>query len=177
MDVRTKPLSLLFLLLLLLLLTGSLNGCGFHFRGVVKLPSSMASTYIQDSRPPSAIAAKLKAALTKNNSVVVKSLDSQTDNGQLAVLYLSNERFNRRLLSSGSSTLVKEYQLNYSITFEVKTRNGDSLLAAQTVNTSRNQTFDENQVLAKISEQDDLRQEMTTDATGQILRRLQAMTK
>ncbi len=156
-----------------------LSGCGFHLRGSVTLPPVMAVTYIQDSRPATRISSKLGYALRKHDITVTDQIDSPLPDSAAAtaILVLSGERFNQRLLSSGSSTLVKEFQLNYSITFELKDPDGKSLLARQTVHTSREQTFNETQVLAKSSEQETLQQEMMADAVRQILRRLQAATQ
>ena len=166
-------------LIALVLITLLLGGCGFHLRGSVTLPPVMAVTYIQDSRPATRISSKLKYALRKLDITVTDQIVSPLPDSSAAtaILVLSNERFNQRLLSSGSSTLVKEFQLNYSISFELKDPDGKTLLARQTVHTSREQTFNETQVLAKSSEQETLQREMMADAIRQILRRLQAVTQ
>lgn len=153
-----------------LVLTGlvSVQACGFHLRGSADLPEAMNITHIQDARPPTDVALPLRQALTRNGAEVV---ESASDAG--AVLSLSAERFNRRLLSTTTSSRVKEYELNYAVTFGVKRPGGEVLLAPQTVEVVRQMTFDETQVLAETSEQQQLRQKMVNDAVRQILRRLQ----
>ncbi len=161
-----------------------LTACGFHLRGSVTLPEQMATTYIQDSIPNSLILPRLKRVLIKNDINIINKINKVSDKPReqtsFAVLQLSNERFNRRQLSSGSSTLIKEYELNYAITFSLHkqslvTQNKDILLAKQTINITREQTFDEAQVLAKTTEQQKLKQEMMRDAVRQILRQLQSI--
>jgi len=173
-----------------------LAGCGFHLRGSVILPEIMTTTFIQDGIPASMILPKLKRALTKNDVNVIDHIndvtDSVTDNvtvdapeyKSVAILQIFNENFNRRLLSSGSTTLVKEYQLNYAVTFSLRDYNHNKnknnnenniLLPEQTINITREQTFDEAEVLSKTTEQQKLRQEMISDAVRQILRRLQSI--
>lgn len=158
-----------------------LTACGFHLRGSVTLPEQMATTYIQDSVPNSLILPRLKRVLIKNDvNVINKVNDRPSEQTSFAVLQLSNERFNRRQLSSGSSTLIKEYELNYAITFSLQTQSllkqdNDILLTKQTINITREQTFDEAQVLAKTTEQQRLQQEMMRDAVRQILRQLQSI--
>ena len=152
----------------------------------------MPSDLIQDSVPNSLILPKLKRMLIKNdvnvidkfdvaaNNQPIKITDPTSEQTAVAVLQLLNENFSRRQLSSGSSTLIKEYELNYAITFtlykqSLGKQNNDTLLANQTINITREQTFDEAQVLAKTTEQQKLQQEMIRDAARQILRRLQSI--
>lgn len=197
LSARTGLLAALLILL---------AGCGFHLRGSVILPELMATTYIQDSVPNSLILPKLKRMLIKNdvnvidkfdlaanyvttnvttndvaaNNEPIKITDPTSEQTAVAVLQLLNENFSRRQLSSGSSTLIKEYELNYAITFtlykqSLGKQNNDTLLANQTITITREQTFDEAQVLAKTTEQQKLQQEMIRDAARQILRRLQSI--
>jgi len=153
-----------------------MGGCGFHLRGSVTLPPIMEVTYIQDSRPASKISTKLKSALNKNGITLVKQPNSPLPDSKpaTAILILANETFGQRLLSAGSTTLFKEYQLSYAITIELKDPDGTVILERQTVNTSREQTFEATQVLARTSEQEKLQREMMEDAIRQIMRRLQA---
>lgn len=163
----------------------SLGGCGFHLRGSVNLPESMATTYIQDSVPNSMILPTLRRTFLKNGIILVESInrvsdnvtdaDKTTTNPPVAILQLSNENFDRRLLSTGTSTRVKEYQLNYTITFSLQNQKNESLLPEQTVNVTKEQTFDEAQVLSKTTEQKKLQQEMMRDAVRQMVRRLQSL--
>jgi len=158
-----------------------MTGCGFHLRGSVTLPEQMATTYIQDSNPASLISSKLKRALIKNNVNVIDGFNEtnintgKTPGTSIAVLQLTNENFNQRQLSSGSSTLIKEYELNYAITFSLRNQNNKTLLSTQTIKVTREQTFDETQVLAKTTEQDKMKKEMIRDAIRQMLRRLQSI--
>jgi len=163
----------------------SLGSCGFHLRGSVNLPESMATTYIQDSVPNSMILPTLRRAFLKNGIVLVASInsvsndvadaDKSTTNPPVAILQLTSEHFDRRLLSTGTSTRIKEYQLNYTITFSLKNQKNETLLPDQTVNVTKEQTFDEAQVLSKTTEQKKLQQEMMRDAVRQMVRRLQSL--
>lgn len=153
-----------------------LPGCGFHLRGAVVLPQSMAVTYLQDSHPPSDIALPLRNALTGNNVRVTDHLDQAG-----AVLQLSDERIGRRLLTTRMGATLKDYELYYAISITVRQGQGavapskPKLLSKQRINVTREMTFDETKVLAKTSEQKQLRRDMLQDAVRQILRRLQAI--
>jgi len=113
----------------------------------------------------------------KNNINIISDINNIATDQTAVTLSLSNERFDKRLLSSGTSTLIKEYQLNYAITFSVHDKNEKTLLTRQTINTTREQTFDETQVLSKTSEQRKLKNEMINDAIRKMLRRLQSIGK
>ena len=156
----------------LLLFTGCISlltpGCGFHLRGKANLPASMNVTYLQDSHPPSNIYLPLRRTLGSN----VKVTDDP--NKATAILQLSNERFDRRLLSAAVGSPIKNYELHYSISFTLLGNGDKVLLAPQTINVTRELSFNETQVLAKTSEQQQLQQDMIRNAVRQILNRLQA---
>jgi LPS-assembly lipoprotein len=161
---KILPWRIIFVLVVLF------QGCGFHLRGSANLPASMAETYVQDRRPPTDIALPLRRALSRNGVKLVSSPDKAS-----AVLQLDAERFDRRLLSTSAGSRIKDYELQYQVVFSVQKPDGTALLASQTVNVTRELTFDESQVLAKTSEQDELHKTMVEDAARQILRRLQAL--
>ena len=169
----------LLLLILAISLTG-LTACGFKLRGAVRMPSQLDVVYIKDSLPPSTIypmiteTLKDKKVIIADNPEEARHKDAEPDK-VTAILHLADENFQKRLLSSSKSNQIKEYQLNYSISFSVKSSDGETLLSSQTVRLAREQSFDETQVLAKIEEQEELRHNMIQDAVRQMLRRLQSI--
>lgn len=173
-------IRLLILSLLLSFIVTSTASCGFQLRGAVRLPSSMKIIHIRDSQPGSIIYLHLREALMDKDIIVSDSPDTyqakdEKPQAVTSILYLTNETFERRLLSSGSSTQVKEYQLNYSITFGLDSTDNKPLLTSQSIYIAREQRFDETQVLAKISELEQLKLEMMQDAVRQMMRRFETV--
>jgi outer membrane lipopolysaccharide assembly protein LptE/RlpB len=65
-----------------------------------------------------------------------------------------------------------DYELIYTVTFNVKGPEDTQLLAAQTITLSRDYSFEENELLAKEHEADILREQMARDLVTMAMRRL-----
>ena len=160
------------LVTLLLLPLFLLTACGFHLRGAVQLPRGMEVTYLQDQQPSSIIATPLRQMLTSNGARVTNNLDEAT-----ATLRILSEMFDRRVVSTGRTSKEKDYELVYTVTFSAQGKSSAWSADAQEVRITREMKFNEEQVLAKTAEQDQLRNVMVQDAARQILVRLQSRAK
>lgn len=150
----------------------SLSACGFHLRGSVALPHGMEVTYVQDMQPASRIALPLRQTLISNGARVAETAEDAS-----ALVRIVSERFDRRLLSTGRTSKEKDYELLYAITFAARARNESWAVDAQEIRVTREMKFDEEQVLAKNAEQEQLQTVMVQDAARQILLRLQSKAK
>ncbi|KAF0192374.1 MAG: LPS-assembly lipoprotein [Gammaproteobacteria bacterium] len=92
-----------------------------------------------------------------------------------AVLTISKEDRSRRVLSVGSTGKVQEYELHYAISFRVSDAAGKERLPEQSISRLRDYSFDQNDVLAKQSEESLLYRDMRRDVINEILRRLQKL--
>lgn len=156
--MKTMLIALLVMLLF--------QGCGFQLRGATPEAKNIPLTYVQGGTSASLLRAQLNR------------VDKVTENVEAAqaVLTILNENFDRRVLTVGSGDgKVREYELRYQVSFEVKDKAGKDLLAPQTINLKRDYLFNETQVLGSDTEENILRRDMVQDAVGQILRRLQAL--
>ena len=149
-----------------------LVACGFHLRGAVQLPRGMEISYLQDQQPATSLASPLRQMLTNNGARVTDNVDEAT-----ATLRILTETFDRRLLSTGRTGKEKDYELIYTASFSAQARNNAWVADAQEIRISREMKFDEEQVLAKTAEQEQLRSVMVQDAARQILVRLQSKAK
>jgi LPS-assembly lipoprotein len=70
--------------------------------------------------------------------------------------------------------LPTEYELTYTVTFAVQGPDKE-LLAPQTINLSKDYSFDENELLAKQHESDILRRQMARDLVAIAMRRLTSL--
>jgi LPS-assembly lipoprotein len=89
------------------------------------------------------------------------------------IILVSNEQYQRRVLSVAASGNVQEYQLNYSVNLKLLDAKGDALSEPQTLRVSRELRYDSTEVVAKAGEEQQLKSEMVADAARQIIRRLQ----
>jgi len=166
MGRRTVVGGLVCLVLLL-----ALTGCGFKLRGAYLLGEAYSQTYLQpQGRVDRQLLQTLRLGFEASGGEVVAQRGEAG-----AIIILQREVSERRVLTVSSSAKVREYELYYGIDFEVKDRAGDNLVRRQRVELRRDYLFDEDEVLAKDTEEALIRQEMVVDAAQQILRRIQAV--
>ena len=142
-------------------------GCGYQLRGAVSLPSDLDAIHVDG---PPGIGAALVQALEGGGGRIASTRDSTS-----ALLQLSDERFDRRVLSVDPNTgKEREFELAYRVTFRLTGGDGKELVSTQTVSLLRDYVFDPDTLLGAGREQDILRAEMRRDAAGQVVRRIEA---
>jgi LPS-assembly lipoprotein len=164
MTPRRLPIALSLAAALLL------SGCGFHLRKEIELPASMKKVHIQIADPASPLAKDLKKVLPRSGTEVVDEVAPD-----VAVMNISAAAFSTDVLSVGGNARATEYSLRYHVELEVQNSVGTSILPKQTIELSRDFTFDATQALGVAAEVDLLTQELQRDMTQTILRRLEAM--
>jgi len=146
-----------------------LSACGFQLRGSVELPPVLSVTLLQSNDPWEGTAAALRIELESAGARITTQTDDAT-----AVLKLIGERSQRRVLSVGSGGKASEYELFEEVSFTLQDNEGRELLKKQTLQMTRDLTFDENQLLGKVSEADELREQMRRSLARQIITRIRA---
>ena len=155
-------------LTLVFIVSLALGGCGFHLRGAPPFPDDARSVFLRTAND--LLFDELAVYLRDSGATVIDIKD-----GADAVLDLTNEKFTKRTLSVDPDTgKEREFELSYSVSFELRKADGTVLVRQQTVNLVRDYLFDADQVIGKSREQDVLRKEMRRDAAQQILTRLSA---
>jgi LPS-assembly lipoprotein len=147
-----------------------LAGCGFHLRKEANLPASMKKVHIQIADPSSVLAKDLTKALPRSGTEVVDTVEPG-----VAIMNISANAFSTDVLSVGGNARATEYSLRYHVELEVQDAAGTSLLPKQTIELTRDFTFDASQALGVAAEIDLLTQELQRDMTQTILRRLEAL--
>lgn len=152
---------------LLLTVTLALAACGFHMRGLTEL--SFETLYIEQSGANS-IEKELKRNLTTNGVKIVGT----PEQAELQV-NLMGESTQKRILSLSGSGKVREYELLYRVSFRVKETASPTWGEVQTVETRRDYTYDDSLLLAKEGEEARLYNDMRSDASREIMRRLSVL--
>jgi len=148
----------------------SLAGCGFHLRKEAQLPPSMQRVHIVIADTSSVLAKDLAKALPRSGAQVV-----DTDGPDVAIMKFTVNKFSNDVLSVGGNARANEYSLRYHVEFEVTDAAGTALLPKQTIELSREYTFDASQALGVAAENDMLTKELQRDMVATILRRLEAI--
>ena len=166
-TLRTHTLRLAAMLLL----AGALSACGFALRGSHgKVDMAFHSIYLPFPET-SPLGTELARNLRGGDKVVVLS-DPAKAEARFEVL---TENRGKSILSLNSQGRVREYLLTYTLVFRVLDNKGVELLGPTEIGLKRNIPFNEQQVLAKETEEALLYRDMQSDLVQQILRRLAAI--
>ena len=157
-------------LLVIAIFTLAVTACGFHLREEVRLPSGMQRIAIEGADSLSPLGRDLRKALTRAGAQVVEGSAERS-----AVLRLGSNAFHTDVLSVGGNARANEYTIRYHVEFDVVDASGKSLLSVQTIELSREFTFDATQALGIAAEQDLLTDELQRDMVQAILRKLEVL--
>ncbi len=158
--------SLLWIVLLSTL--ALLSACGFHLRGASEFP--FKTLYVQGSETTPLGAAMRRNLKGQANAVLV---DNEKDAD--VVLQILAERPEKVILSLTVQGLVREYNLNSYLTYQVRNSYGKIYLPPTTIVLHRVISYNENVVLSKAAEETMLYKDMQGDLVQQVVRRLSVL--
>ncbi|MGZ8258491.1 MAG: LPS-assembly lipoprotein LptE [Methylotenera sp.] len=162
-NFRSKLMRRLSLVLLISIV---LSACGFQLRGITEL--SFKNLYIQGGTL--SISRDLKQAFKTNGIKVVDSVEDAE-----LLLEMINEINAKRILSLSGGGRVREFELNYSVSFRTREPASPTWSAVQTVQARRDFSYNDNALLGKLDEEAMLNSDMRKDAVREVLRRLTAI--
>ncbi len=158
--------------LILLLLISTLAACGFQPRGSNLAALRNSSVYLNISHNTTLTTEVRRQLEFADVPLARSSADADY------VLDLRNENYKRDVLTVSASTgKVEEYLLTYEIIMSVTNAKGEKIINSAPVKIQRDYTFDEDSVLGKFDEEEELKQEMSKHVANTVLRRLQIVTK
>jgi LPS-assembly lipoprotein len=143
-------------------------GCGFQLRRLDKVP--FASLHV-DAPHGGAVAQRIRSALTASKQTRLAASAAEAE----AVLVLGQETRSKTILSLSGAGRVTEYRLGLQLTYGINDKDGRTLAAAETIELTRDITYDDAQVLAKSAEEQLLYRDMDDSVARRIMRRLQSI--
>jgi LPS-assembly lipoprotein len=150
-----------FILFVTLLIT--LNGCGFKLRGSYLLAPELQTLYLSSVDKQGELTRLVKQHLKLNRITVIKNATEITP--ELRIL---KDKLDRRTLSVFPNGQVAEYELIYTVRFQLKLANQEVMNFNFEIN--RDYQDDPNTALAKSRELTLLLSEMRQQAASKILR-------
>jgi LPS-assembly lipoprotein len=144
----------------------ALGGCGFRMRGAAQVPFStifLPRTHI-------GLGLDLKRQVEAGTNARVVDDPKSAD----AVLQFTEEVRQKEVLSLTSAGRVREFQLRYRVGFRVHDARNRDFVPQNTIQLTRDVTFNDAQILAKEQEEQLLYRDMQADMVQQIIRRLAA---
>ena len=159
-------------ILLLTLLT--LGACGFHLRGTqVNATKAGVAVIAVKSLSAQQVTDHVISQLQLGGTKIVDVTDKKA-----YILTLRNEGFVRDMLSVSAETgKVKEYQLTLHVIMSLSGPGAKLLVNNETIEVSRDYTFDESSILGKSNEETSLREDLINQVSAQIVRRVNAVVK
>lgn len=142
-----------------------LSGCGFKLRGDYLLPEELQTLYVSSQDPHGELTRVVKQHLTINDVNIVNS--GAADIPQLRIL---TDSLNRRTLSLFENGQVAEYELTYTVRYEILFADRDKQRFQFDI--SRDYQDNPDRALSKTRELSLLRKEMRIEAADKILRDL-----
>lgn len=149
----------------------ALAGCGFHLRKEVQLPQGMQRIHVDGVDPNSTLGKDLAKALPRAGAAVVDKVEDG-----VAIMKFTANAFTTDVLSVSGAARANEYSLRYHVEFLVEDAAGTALLPKQTIELTREFTFDSSQALGVAAQTDLLTKELQRDMVQTILRRLEAIS-
>lgn len=155
--------------LALVALCCALNACGWRLQGTARLPEVMARPYVEAKDPYSDFTRAIRESLEASGARVV---DNRADAS--AVLRIRIDDSGERVLSVSARNTPEEYQVYYAVEYSVEGE-GSTLIAPDSIEVTRDYSYDETAVLAKQRERAVLREALARDLAAMIVRRLAAL--
>lgn len=144
------------------------TGCGFQLRRLEGIP--FASLYL-DAPHGGPVTQRVRNALASNKTARLTETASEAE----AVLHMGQEVRSKNILSLSGAGRVTEYRLGLQLIYRIDDKEGRPLAAAESIELSRDVTYDDAQVLAKSAEEQLLYRDMEDAAARRIMRRLQSI--
>lgn len=155
----------------LLGLAALLAGCGFHLRQSVALPSSMQRIHLAVNNGGD-LQRNLARAL-RNSGITIED-----DSGPgVAELVVPVARFSTQTLSISGGARITEYSVQYQVKFSVVDATGKVLLPEQTVQMSRDYSYDATNTIGNQAQVEEIQRSLIDDMVQSILFRLQAAAR
>jgi LPS-assembly lipoprotein len=152
-----------------LLLAIGLSGCGFHLRGLVNVvPTWLTNVAIVSQQPHQSLAPLLKDQLEANH-IRVNPDPSRAH----YLLVIESETLSQQFSSVSSSTTPRQYQLIYTVLFQLQEASGKEIIPARPIVVTRQITSNSNRILGSNDEESQIKDEMRRDAVIQMLNRIQ----
>lgn len=155
--------------LLLALAATLLCGCGFHLQGRQPLPPVLAAVHLEPVDSQSDFYLGLRSALRASGS----RLQEEAGPGS-ATLRIIDDGTSERVLTVSAQNVQTAYQLNYTVRIAVSA-GGRELIAPEEHTLSREYSFKETELLAKVREKEALSAALANDLVTIVMRRLASL--
>jgi len=161
MNTIYKKFITLFMLLMI-------TSCGFHLRGMTEISFKTISLEGKEL----SFTKNLKKTLASNNVTIILP----TENPELRIELLSEES-EKRILSLSGQGLVREFEIFYRVRYRIKTIDSETWSQENIIETRRDFTFSDSNLIGKEEEERQLNESMRNEAITNLFNQIQLVTK
>ena len=148
-----------------------LTACGFHPRGSFPISDSVGAIRVTNNDSYSALTDGLQTAVDRANANKTSSAAGA------AILKVHAEQWTNSPLSIDASAQVREYITRYKVDFDLTAADGSVLLEKQSIELTREYTYDINVAIGNPAEQEVIQRELRRDMQAAIIRRVDIMLR
>lgn len=141
-----------------------ISSCGFHMRGMTEISFKTISLEGKEL----SFTKNLKKVLNRNKVAIVSS----TENPELKVELLSEES-EKRILSLSGQGLVREFEIFYRVRYRVKTIDSEIWSQENIIETRRDFTYSDSNLIGKEEEERQLNEAMRNEAITNLFNQIQ----
>jgi len=159
-TIQKKIIALLMLLMI--------ASCGFHMRGMTEISFKTISLEGKEL----SFTKNLKKVLNSNKVAIVLP----SENPELRV-ELIGEESEKRILSLSGQGIVREYEIFYRVRYRIKTLDSDIWSQENILETRRDFTFSDSNLIGKEEEERQLNESMRNEAISSLFNQIQLIKK
>jgi LPS-assembly lipoprotein len=145
-----------------------ITSCGFHLRGMTEISFKTVSLEGKEL----SFTKNLKKTLASNKVAIVLP----TENPELRIELLSEES-EKRILSLSGQGLVREFEIFYRVRYRVKTVDSETWSQENILETRRDFTYSDSNLIGKEEEERQLNESMRNEAITNLFNQIQLSNK
>lgn len=145
-----------------------ITSCGFHLRGMTEISFKTISLEGKEL----SFTKNLKKTLASNKVSIILP----TENPELRIELLSEES-EKRILSLSGQGLVREFEIFYRVRYRIKTIDSETWSQENIIETRRDFTFSDSNLIGKEEEERQLYESMRNEAITNLFNQIQHTNK
>ncbi len=145
-----------------------ITSCGFHLRGMTEISFKTISIEGKEL----SFTKNLKKTLVSNKVSIILP----TENPELRIELLSEES-EKRILSLSGQGLVREFEIFYRVRYRIKTIDSETWSQENIIETRRDFTFSDSNLIGKEEEERQLNESMRNEAITNLFNQIQHTNK
>jgi len=145
-----------------------ITSCGFHLRGMTEISFKTISLEGKEL----SFTKNLKKTLASNKVAIILP----TENPELRIELLSEES-EKRILSLSGQGLVREFEIFYRVRYRIKTIDSETWSQENIIETRRDFTFSDSNLIGKEEEERQLNESMRNEAITNLFNQIQLSNK